>query len=362
MAKITPKAMIAALRARDLTKLKKLLRAWPKKPLPAGVIVEAGRLGYLDALKLLAGFGADWNSTARGYRALHALIQEKPHHQGTSRLPERLACLRWLLKNGADPEQPGAWPPARAILVAAFVGQQQFVDALREGGAKVDGFSGAALGDLHGVQQTLTRDRSFARARDNGGLTALQCCAASRMGKAHAAARDALQNIAALLLDAGADPNAKTKSWGHDVDACYFACNSGQAALFELLLKRGADANAALPSAAWQKTPEMAAIALRHGADPNESCDGDRPLLNNLIRWGQFAPAAWLLEHGASPNVADGNGWTAMHQAASRGNEKMMRALLRHGGDATVRDGKGFTPLKIAFLARRPKLVSLLSP
>jgi hypothetical protein len=68
--------------------------------------------------------------------------------------------------------------------------------------------------------------------------------------------------------------------------AVYFAVNSGQAETFALLLERGADATAALTPAAWKPEPVFVGIALRHGARVNEADDDGRPLLNNLIRWG----------------------------------------------------------------------------
>src|SRR5208337_2185789 len=98
-------------------------------------------------LALLKKAGADLNAKWRNYRALHTLLQEESHAAAGKPAPARVACLEWLLANGADPEQPGAWPSARAIVVAGFVGSPEYVKALRQGGAKMDGFAGAALGD-----------------------------------------------------------------------------------------------------------------------------------------------------------------------------------------------------------------------
>jgi hypothetical protein len=67
-------------------------------------------------------------------------------------------------------------------LIAAFVGELVYVEELRRGGAEVNIFVMAALGDVAGVRKCLKKDASLARARDaGGGLTALQCAAASRM-------------------------------------------------------------------------------------------------------------------------------------------------------------------------------------
>jgi ankyrin repeat protein len=324
-------------------------------------VVDAARRADRKALAALLAQGADPNAIWRGYRALHALIQEDPHAGGVRATNERLRCLQWLLEHGADPELPGAWPPARALLVAAFSGEPSYVAALREHGAKVDFFARCALGDLPQVKRELMRSPALARERDGGSLTTLQCAAASRMGSTDPKIAKKLLAVAEWLLDAGADPNARTKSWSHEVDVAYFACGSGQKELLDLLLARGADATAALPSAAWRKTMELAEVCLAHGAKIDAAQAEGRPLLNELVRWGQLGPALWLLEKGASPNLSDARGWTAVHQAASRGNERLMRAILAAGGDRTKLDEQGLAPWKVAMLARKPKMMELLA-
>src|SRR6185369_12001154 len=108
-----------------------------------GWVVECGRVAWLPGFKLLHSRGGDLNAMVRGYRALHSLLQEDAHQAMLEPPAERLECLEWLLANGADPEQLGAWPPARAIIVAAFVGAPAFVERLRKGGAVVDDFAAA---------------------------------------------------------------------------------------------------------------------------------------------------------------------------------------------------------------------------
>lgn len=162
------------------------------------------------------------------------------------------------------------------------------------------------------------------------------------------------------LLDRGADVKATVRSWAHDVDAVYFAVSSGQSEVFALLLERGADATQALGPAVWRNNTELAELAMSFGAQLDSAVDEGKPLLNQMIRWGQFKQALWLLERGASPNVADQEGWTAVHQAASRGNEKMLRAVLDAGGDPKRHDKEGNTPLDIAQARRRPKINELL--
>lgn len=361
MPRADPRKLIESLRAGDLVDVKVLVKRDPETARSPKVIVEAGRLGWKEALELLLNYGANPNAMSRGYRALHSLIQESPHKGHDPATRSRVACLKWLLANGADPEQLGGWPASRAIITAAFVGQHGYIEELRQAGAVVDAFVAAALGDVRRVEKTLAKDSAFATARDSGGLTALHCCAGSRLGARNKKIKEKLLAIAGLVLGHGGDVGATVRSWSHDVDAVYFAVSSGQLELFELLLERGAEATAALPAALWRDGFEFAEVALRHGAEVDRAVDDGRPLLNQMIRWGRIKPALWLLKHGASPNLADSEGWTAVHQAASRGNEKIMQAVLLSGGDPTLQDNEGNTPVDVARAKRRAKLLAIMS-
>jgi ankyrin repeat protein len=335
--------LMQALKIGDLPRIRAQVKAEPEAARHARYLNRAAQSASLQALKLLHRAGVDWNAPFRNYRPLHNVLQENPHAGPKAQAdPARVECLEWLLDHGADPELLAGWPPARAVVTAAFVGQKEYVKILRKHGARVDGFAAAALGNLKLLAKTLAADAGFAHARDHGTLTALQCAAGSRMPRAK------VLEAAAMLIDAGADVKAKTKSWGH-------------LPVFRLLLERGADATEALTPALWNGTLEFAALALEHGAVPDRAIAERKPLLNHLICWGQIPQTMWLLEHGASPNIADvENGWTAAHQAASRGNARMMRAVLDRGADITRRDLKGSTPLDVARAAGREKLAAMM--
>jgi ankyrin repeat protein len=344
--------LIEALRSGNITEVRAAIEADPKSAKRPRAIVTAAGGAFGRAVQLLHRHGADLNAAWRGYRPLHALLQEEPHAAGGKPAAERLACLDTLLKLGADPELPGAWPQARAIVIAAFVGQPEYVGKLRQAGARIDGFAGAAIGHRELVEEALSEDTTFARARDATALTALQCAAGSRMPDAP------LLEIARMLIDAGADIAARTKSWRVEIDAVYLAASAKNKKLFELFLERGADATGALTPALWNGGLDYADLALARAAEPDRAISGGRPLLNDLIRWGQLPQAFWMLEHGASPNISDGRGWTAVHQAASRGNERVWRAVLEAGGDLKRRDKGGDMPLDVAEAMGRMKLLA----
>jgi ankyrin repeat protein len=359
MAVSTCNKIAECLRKGDLAELKAFIKANPTSARDSKAVVEAGRLGWKEALELLKRNGADLNASTRNYRALHSLIQEAPHAGVSKDVQSRVKCLKWLLANGADPEQLGAWPSMRAMLVAAFVGEPAYVAELKNAGARIDGFVSAALGDLGAVKKALKKP-GFATARDSGGLTALHCCAGSRMGSRDSKVRAALTEIARLLLDEGADPNALVRSWGHSVDPVYFAVSSKQGAVLALLLEHGADPSAALVPAVWKNNIEFAELAMRHGGDINEALDEGKPVLNQMIRWGQVKQTLWLLSQGANPNIPDEQGWTAVHQAASRGNERLMKAVLEAGGDLQQPDREGNTPVDVALIKGRTKMIALV--
>src|SRR4051812_48917956 len=110
--------LIDAIRSGDVKKVKAAIAADPRAARGARAVGEAGRLAFQSALELLVKAGADLNAAFRNYRPMHALLQDEPHAAAGKPSPERLACLEWLLQHGADPEQLGAWPAARAIVIA----------------------------------------------------------------------------------------------------------------------------------------------------------------------------------------------------------------------------------------------------
>lgn len=354
----TAKAIVAAVSGQKIDDLRRAL-ARHRGAVPAQAMMNAGRLAWTPGLTLLVKHGGDLNASFKNYRALHALIQEKPHVGGSS-TPKRVACLTWMLEHGADPQLAAAWPAARAVIIAAFAGDRGYVHAIRASDTRLDIFTAAALGDATRVQKCLAADPALATARDGGFLTALQCCGGSKMGATNAKTALGLLACARLLVDAGADVNAWTPSWGHEVSVSYFVIRSGQVDMLTLLLGRGLNATEAVAAAAWDHRADILDLLIAHGADLNRAYDHTRPVLNELVRWGRFAPARTYLAKGASPNLPDDRGWTAMHQVVSRGNLKMLKDLLAAGGDPNCADLDGKTPRGMAKHAGRADLLKAI--
>lgn len=340
--------MLEAIEEQDVETVNKLLNRMPELALTSRVICEAGRVAYQKTLVALHRQGADLNGMYRGYRPIHALIQEKPHKDRRAATRLRILCLKWMLAHGADPELLGGFPPARALLVAAFTGEEGYVNALIAAGAKVDGFAHTTLGDIDGVRTALQRAPSFATARDEGGLTALQCAGYSGMGRNNPETAQRLVGIARLLVDHGADIHARTKSWSHELPVSYYVVNGGNKEIFAMLLDRGMNATDALSATVWKGLHDWTELALKHGAQLNDARDEGKPLLSQMIRWGQVEEALWLLSIGADPNATDDRGWTPLHQAASRGNFRVIQALLKAGADPARKTLDGEPPYLLA--------------
>jgi len=226
--------------------------------------------------------------------------------------------------------------------------------------------------------------------------------------------------LAAFLLDAGADANAADSFYKRTpLYAAVEMRNPDYTRdtpppvpdvrdpldLIKALLARGANPNARANttpfrgfyqvSANWAnfdgQTPFLRAalsgdvalmrLLLEHGADPNLATnDGATPLMAAAgINWvvaqtysrsdNEYLEAATLcLDRGADVNAANSQGFTAMHGAANRGFDAMIKLLAERGAKLDVKDKQGRTPMTFAegvFLAvqppvRKPSTIALL--
>jgi uncharacterized protein len=92
----------------------------------------------------------------------------------------------------------------------------------------------------------------------------------------------------------------------------------------EALLQAGADVN--------QQSRESMKVSALHS-----SAAAHRPDI-----------AALLLDKGANPNLRGQAGVTVFHEAAATGQIDLAEMLLQHGGDVNARDDSGKTPLAYA--------------
>lgn len=331
--RVAAKLAIALLRAGDRPRFEQLLAERAGLARIGSVILAAAGIHDVAAVKRLANAGADLDSLVRGYRPLHAAIQEKPHQDRPFAGEDRLSTVQTLLDLGADPSRSAAWPAMPALQVACGVGDREMVELLLSY-VRVDAFSAAALGRMPLVRRALAADASFATSKDSNSLTALHYVACSRLHREPETGKR-LREIATMLLDAGASSDALARSWSHEVTATDLAISSHHLSLVEILLRRGGDPTRALAAAMWNtgdRFRDYGDLCLGAGAKIDECVYENKPLLNQLVRWGKVEPVLWLVSLGANPNLEDDRGWTAVTQAKSRGNRRMWDALIAAGG------------------------------
>lgn len=357
----------------------------PHAVLPGGetILMTAARTGRPDVLRLLLDRGADvharehtfgetalmWAAAEGHAEAVAMLVAHGTDPNGRSArldVPNR--------RSGQSILPLGEWTP---LMYAARQGALEAVRALAEHGADLD----------------LT---------DPDGTTALVL-----------AIINAHYDVAALLLERGADPNiadttAQMAPLYAAVDMHRLAIGHGRPNpkpagrltaldLVGTLLARGADPNARLAAPIMQRhhtagdstlgegsTPFMRAaksgdvammrLLLAGGADPTlVQPNGNTALMFAAgLGWRDGSPAAPAYEQGAEAealeaialclevgldiDAANAAGDTALHAAVSgRGSAAIVRYLLERGADPHRQNARGRTPLDLAVADRRER-------
>uniref|UniRef100_A0A3Q3XGA2 SOCS box domain-containing protein n=1 Tax=Mola mola TaxID=94237 RepID=A0A3Q3XGA2_MOLML len=203
----------------------------------------------------------------------------------------------------------------------------------------------AGRGHAGCVEELLFRDAEV--NADPGGNTALHDAC---MG-GHAA-------CVQLLLCHGAEPEVLAADGGAPLHLCTSAQSFRCAAL---LLDAGADVNARMREsrltplhvAARRGLEEHVALFLRHGADVlATSREGETPL--NAACCGAERPSEAgrylrviqkLLDAGADPRTAGRKQHTPLHNACANCSPRIVEVLLQHGAKADAANCAGYTPL-----------------
>lgn len=363
--------------------------------------------GNAAALELLLKAGADPNSTqSEGETALMTAAR--------TGIP---AAVKTLVAYGADVNAKESWRGQTALMWAAAEGHADTIQVLLEAGAQINARSNAGWtallfaareGRIPAVKALLAGGADVddalltrgGRGRRGGGpepaggdarpLTRGSSALVLAVGSAHF-------ELAAALLDAGANPNAAAQGWtalhhltwirkpgtGSNDPAPYGSGNMDSLTLVRKLKAHGADVNARVTRrpnvgvtalnfigatpffmAARGGDTELMRLLVELGADPllpNE--DGTTPLMA-AAGVGTHSPGEdagsppealeavkLALELGNDPNVVDKNGNTAMHGAAFKQLPEVVKLLAAKGADINIWNNKnvsGWTPLRIA--------------
>ena len=155
--------------------------------------------------------------------------------------------------------------------------------------------------------------------------------------------------VAGFLLDHGAVL---------DSSALSFATQSGNKAMVEFLIARGANLEArdgtggtALHSAAEKGYLAVAEILIQHGANleaRNSKQNGEQTPLHRAATRGNAAMAALLMAKGADVNARDAKGVTAIGRAVQSAQLGVLNKLLAAGAQPDVEDEAGMTALSYA--------------
>ena len=168
-----------------------------------------------------------------------------------------------------------------------------------------------------------------------------------------------------MLLDAGADVNAKDQTWGRS--ALMNAFRSGSIPAIDMLLEAGANLHATdkrgnnvLGVASEGGDAQAIRKALELGFDPNV---GDTAAEVHPLRSATGSPEALkvLIAAGAKVNARSRDLlFTALHVAAQNGYAESVKILIKAGADVKLRDFDGHTPLDRATRSKHAKVVELL--
>lgn len=204
-----------------------------------------------------------------------------------------LAAVRAALD--ADPALVHARDAAgdSALVVATFRGHREVARLVAERAAAagaLDAWEAALVGDVGRLAALLDADPSLARARRHDGWPAL-----------HLAGFHGHPAVAALLLDRGAEVDARSANHLANTALQATLAISGHLPLAELLLARGADANAVgaggyrpLHLAASRGSVPGVDLLLAHGADPAARADDGRTAADLAVERGHADAAARL--------------------------------------------------------------------
>jgi ankyrin repeat protein/formylglycine-generating enzyme required for sulfatase activity len=374
----------------DAAMIEMLLKAGadPNTALPEGetVLMTASRTGKVEAVKALLAHGADVNAKEswRGQTALMWAAAEG-HADVVRALAEHGAEIE-ARSNGTSADNLSGYRFGEggltALLFAARQGKIDSARALLEAGANVNDKVRVKTSEDHGGDHP---------AGPVDGSSAL----ALAVGSAH-------YELAAFLLEKGADPNAATHGWtalheitrtrrpgvGDNLPAPEGSGNIDSLEMVRRLVAHGANVNAptkpeaedyirrvvktdlvasgATPflMAARAADVELMRLLVELGADPLRANDDNTTPLLAAAGVGTQSPGedpgtesealeavklAWQL--GGDVNAIDKNGETAMHGAAYKHMTSVVPFLIDKGARIEVwnqKDRYGWTPLMIA--------------
>ncbi len=271
-----------------------------------------------------------------------------------------LAAAKAALAAGADPN--AAIPFEECVDRDRFAGTESLLHiAARTGAADVVAVLVDAGADPD-AWDTIRGRTPLVEASRLGHSAVVQALLAARAGTVADPQRPDQDVLAAAIeLGDSAIADALARAGAHATPrALELACHRGRRDLVELCLRRGAVLASApvLVAAARGGHVELLQWLVARGAD----LAGDGPeALCEAANAGRAGAVAFLLSAGVSPAYHNSYRWTPLHFAAYQGDLASCEALLAAGADPFAVDGAGRTPRSWAEEAARPEFVDLLA-
>jgi len=194
------------------------------------------------------------------------------------------------------------------------------IERIQQAKKKKSLFEAVNKGDIGQLKLLISKDTDV-NVRDQRGMTLL-----------HLAAINGHTDIAALLINKGANVNARIEEDG--MTPLHGAAVSGQAAVVELLLAEDADVNA---HARWGRTS-----------------------LEYAIRNGHLDVVELLISNGANIEARNRWGETPLCKAVIYNQPEIVKLLLKRGAYIDARDYLDYTPLHLAIREPQQDMVELL--
>jgi len=178
-----------------------------------------------------------------------------------------------------------------ALLRARYRSDRASVEAIRAALPSLDVFEASALGDVRRLEELVEADPSNAAARSGDGFTPL-----------HLAAFFGRTEAAASLLEHGAEVDAVGTGWM---------------------------VGTSLHSAASGRHADIVGLLLDAGADPDARQAGGWTALHGAAHNGDADSVERLLAHGARLDLADDDGRTAETHAREAGHDALAERLAQ---------------------------------
>lgn len=224
----------------------------------------------------------------------------------------KLDCVRSLIARGADPNATESWEGQTALMWASAEGHAPVARSLLGAGADAGIESKAGLTAFHYAarQGKIQVVGALLQAREEGNIDQLQLDRALYL-----AVRNAHYELAAQLLDSGADPKVYRKGY-NALHALTWIRRPGQ----------GTN-RPAPPGSGSLKSLDFVRLLVGKGADINSRMTKSRAGVRTAM---------------------DFDGATAFLLAARTADYELMRLLLELGADPTIPNSNGTTPLLAA--------------